>query len=134
MEINVLKLKLKLPVPLSSAVTLNIPFASSSNVTSICGMPLGAGLIPVRSNLPRRLLSLVIPRSPSNTCIVTVGWLSAAVEKICERLVGMVLPRGMSLLMTPPIVSIPRVSGLTSIRSARRSSCPPSTAACTAAP
>ncbi len=34
------------------------------------------------SNLPRRLLSLVKERSPSKTWIKTVGWLSAAVEKL----------------------------------------------------
>jgi len=36
-----------------------IPLASRSKVTSICGTPRGAGGIPVSSNLPRRLLSLV---------------------------------------------------------------------------
>lgn len=34
------------------------------------------------SNLPRRLLSLVKDRSPSKTWMRTVGWLSAAVEKL----------------------------------------------------
>merc|ERR1719250_413015 len=42
------------PVDLSQALTLRIPFASTSKVTSICGTPLGAGGIPVKSNLPRR--------------------------------------------------------------------------------
>ena len=56
-----------LPVDLSAAVTLRIPLASISNDTSICGTPLGAGGIPLNSNLPRLLLSLVIVRSPSNT-------------------------------------------------------------------
>ena len=36
------------------------------------------------SNLPRRLLSLVKERSPSKTWIKTVGWLSAAVEKLLK--------------------------------------------------
>ena len=36
-----------LPLPLSFAVTLKIPFASISNVTSIWGTPLGAEGIPV---------------------------------------------------------------------------------------
>ncbi|KYN40784.1 NAD-specific glutamate dehydrogenase [Trachymyrmex septentrionalis] len=35
----------------------NLPLASISKVTSICGTPLGAGGIPVSSNLPRMLLS-----------------------------------------------------------------------------
>ena len=41
-----------LPVPFSKADTYKIPLASTSNVTSIYGCPLGAGGIPVRSNLP----------------------------------------------------------------------------------
>jgi len=44
-----------------------IPLASTSKVTSIYGVPLGAGGIPSRLNLPRRLLSLVIFLSPSYT-------------------------------------------------------------------
>ena len=39
-----------LPVALSLALTLTMPFASMSNVTSICGTPRGAGGIPTRSN------------------------------------------------------------------------------------
>ena len=38
--------------------------------------------MPESSNFPRRLLSLVKKRSPSKTWIKTVGWLSAAVEKL----------------------------------------------------
>jgi hypothetical protein len=33
-----------------------MPFASMSNVTSICGMPRGAGGMPVSWNLPSDLL------------------------------------------------------------------------------
>ncbi|KAH9505872.1 hypothetical protein DERF_010643 [Dermatophagoides farinae] len=95
-------------VPLSSAVTLRIPFTSISNVTSICGTPRGAGGIPVKSNLPNKWLSLVIGRSPSYTWIVT------AVEKICDFLVGITVFLGINLVMTPPTVSIPMVKGLTS--------------------
>ncbi len=40
------------PVPRSLADTLTMPLASMSNVTSICGMPRGAGGRPVRSKLP----------------------------------------------------------------------------------
>jgi hypothetical protein len=36
------------------ALTFIIPLASISKVTSIYGTPLGAGGIPVRSNLPKR--------------------------------------------------------------------------------
>ena len=41
-----------LPVPLSSADTWRMPFASISKVTSIWGTPRGAGGMPVSSNLP----------------------------------------------------------------------------------
>ncbi|AIB13213.1 hypothetical protein ABAZ39_14720 (plasmid) [Azospirillum argentinense] len=39
-----------LPVALSFAVTLTMPLASMSKVTSICGTPRGAGGMPTRSN------------------------------------------------------------------------------------
>ena len=78
-------------VPLSAAPTFMIPFASISNVTSICGIPLGAGRIPDSSNLPSRLLSFVNDRSPSNTWIRTVGWLSTAVENLHVAAAGYVL-------------------------------------------
>ncbi|KAG5457289.1 MAG: NAD-specific glutamate dehydrogenase-domain-containing protein [Olpidium bornovanus] len=37
-------------------------------------------------------------------------------EKICDFLVGMTVLRGINLVITPPVVSIPRVSGQTSSR------------------
>jgi hypothetical protein len=40
--------------------------------------------------------------------------LSEKVEKISDFLVGMVVLRGMSLVIMPPAVSIPRESGATS--------------------
>ena len=43
---------------------LEIPFASISKVTSICGTPLGAGAIPTNSKLPSNLLSVAISLSP----------------------------------------------------------------------
>ena len=48
--------------------------------------------------------------------MVTVFWLSAAVEKIWDFLVGMTVFLGTSLVITPPTVSIPRVRGFTSSR------------------
>merc|ERR1719515_484007 len=96
------------PVLLSSAETLRMELASMSKITLIWGTPRGAGGIPESSNLPRRLLSLVRARSPSKTWIIT-----------------------------PPAVSRPMESGVTSSRSR---SCtvslwsPPRMAACTAAP
>mgnify|MGYP000654089044 CR=1 FL=1 len=41
-----------LPVPRSFAVTCRMPFASMSNVTSICGTPRGAGAMPSSLNRP----------------------------------------------------------------------------------
>jgi len=55
------------PVDFSQALIFIIPLASTSKVTSIYGVPLGAGGIPSRLNLPSKLLSLVIFLSPSNT-------------------------------------------------------------------
>ena len=67
-----------------------------------------------RSNRPTSLLSFAILRSPCNTRMVTAGWLSAAVEKICFFCVGMVVFRSTNGVITPPIVSIPSVNGVTS--------------------
>mmetsp|Transcript_74161 Transcript_74161/g.204253 ORF Transcript_74161/g.204253 Transcript_74161/m.204253 type:complete len:278 (-) Transcript_74161:279-1112(-) len=103
-----------LPVPLSSAPTFRMPFASISKETSICGTPRGAGGIEPSSNLPSRWQSLVMVRSPSKTWIITAGWLSWYVEKTCDFFVGITVLRGMSLVMTPPTVSMPSVSGVTS--------------------
>jgi hypothetical protein len=46
--------------------------------------------------------------------MVTAVWLSSAVEKVCEALVGMVVFFWISLVITPPRVSIPSDSGVTS--------------------
>merc|ERR1711990_1138413 len=114
------------PVPLSSADTWRIPLASISKVTSICGTPRGAGGIPVNSNFPSMWLSLVMARSPSNTWIMTAGWLSWYVEKVWDFLVGITLLRVINLVMTPPTVSIPRDNGVTSRSNTSLVSSPPS--------
>lgn len=46
--------------------------------------------------------------------MVTVGWLSEAVEKIWDFFVGTTVFLPISLVITPPTVSIPRVRGHTS--------------------
>src|SRR5688572_24184478 len=102
------------PVALSFADTCRMPFASMSNVTSICGRPRGAGGMSERSNLPSDLLSLARSRSPCSTWIVTPLWLSSAVEKTCVALVGIVVFFSMRRVMTPPSVSMPSESGVTS--------------------
>mmetsp|Transcript_16408 Transcript_16408/g.62228 ORF Transcript_16408/g.62228 Transcript_16408/m.62228 type:complete len:218 (-) Transcript_16408:461-1114(-) len=105
-----------LPVPLSLAFTFTMPSALMSKVTSIWGTPRGAGGTPTSSKLPSFLLSAAISRSPWSTVMPTWVWLSAAVEKVWLRRVGMVVLRGMSLVITPPRVSMPRDSGVTSRR------------------
>ena len=59
--------------------------------------------------------------------------MSSAVVKVSERLVGIAVLRSISLVITPPLVSIPRERGVTSIsRTSLRS--PFRTPACSAAP
>ena len=101
-------------VPRSFAVTLIIPFASISNLTSIWGTPLGAGGKSVRLKLPSETLSVAIGLSPWTTWIVTAVWLSAAVVKTLLLEVGMVVFLSINGSLTPPSVSIPNVSGVTS--------------------
>ena len=74
-----------------------MPLASMSKVTSIFGMPRGAGGRPVSSKLPSGWFCAHIWRSPWATLISTDGWLSSAVVKISERLVGIVVLRSISV-------------------------------------
>ena len=111
-----------------------MPFASMSNVTSICGTPRGAGRMPSRMKRPERLVVRRPSRArPGATWISTDGWLSAAVENTWLLLVGIVVLRGMSGVATPPSVSMPSVSGVTSSSRTSRTS-PLSTPAWIAAP
>ena len=102
------------------------------NVTSIRGSPRLAGRIPSSLKCPNILLSLAIERSPWKTKISTAGWLSSAVEKIWLFVVGIVVLRVISGVITPPIVSIPNVNGVTSSKTTSLTSpriTPPWTAA-----
>ncbi len=110
-----------------------MPLASMSKVTSICGMPRGAGGMPTRSNWPSILLSAAISRSPWKTRMVTAFWLSSAVENTWLFLVGIVVLRSMRRVNTPPSVSMPSDSGVTSSSSTSLTS-PCSTPAWIAAP
>ena len=121
------------PVPRSFADTLMIPFASMSNETSICGIPRIAGGMPTSWNLPSVLLNETISDSPCATWISTDGWLSSAVVNVSDLRVGIVVLRSMSLVNTPPFVSMPSESGVTSSRSTSLTS-PLSTPAWIAAP
>ena len=111
-----MRIECSLPVALSCAATFTRPLASISKVTSIWGMPLGAGGIPTKLNWPSNLLSMAISRSPWNTRMVTASWLSSAVEKIWLFFVGIVVLRSIKRVKRPPLVSIPRDSGVTSRR------------------
>ena len=102
------------PVSLSRAVTCRMPLASMSKVTSICGSPRGAGRMFSSLNRPSTRLSVASSRSPCSTTISTAGWLSAAVVNTSLRRAGMVVLRSMILVITPPAVSTPSESGVTS--------------------
>ena len=132
-EPDLISIFCSLPVPRSLAETLRMPLASMSNATSICGMPRGAGGMPVSWNLPSDLLYWAISRSPCSTWISTEGWLSSAVEKTSPLRVGIVVLRSISFVITPPLVSMPSVSGVTSSSSTSLTS-PASTPAWIAAP
>ena len=117
----------------SLADTCTMPLASMSKVTSICGTPRGAGGRSTSWNLPSVLLNCAISRSPCSTWISTDGCMSSAVVNTSVRRVGMVVLRSMSLVITPPLVSMPSDSGVTS-RSRTSLTSPLSTPAWTAAP
>ena len=72
--------------------------------------------MPSRRKVPSVLLSFANCLSPCTTWISTAVWLSAAVEKIWLFLVGIVVFLSISLVATPPIVSMDRDSGVTSRR------------------
>ena len=102
------------PVPWSRADTLSTPSASMSNATSIFGTPRGAGGMPVSSKCASDLLSAAISRSPWSTWTLTNGWLSIVVEKISVARAGSAVLRGIRRVNTPPAVSTPSDSGVTS--------------------
>src|SRR3990170_4672564 len=120
-----------LPVARSRAATLRMPLASMSNVTSTCGTPRGAGGIPSSRKRPRVMLSLAIGLSPCRTWISTAVWPSAAVEKTSLFLIGILVLRPMSVVITSPSVSTPSESGVTSTRRMSLTS-PPRTPPCMA--
>ena len=70
--------------------------------------------MPVSWNLPSVVLPTAMSLSPCITWMSTAGWLSAAVEKIWLFFVGIVVFLSISLVATPPRVSIDSESGVTS--------------------
>ncbi len=117
----------------SLAETWSMPSASMSNVTSTCGIPLAEGGMPSSMNLASVLLSAAICLSPWSTWISTEVWLSSAVVNTWLFFVGIVVFLSIIFVITPPRVSIPSDSGVTSSRRTSLTS-PPSTAPCMAAP
>mmetsp|Transcript_9843 Transcript_9843/g.18607 ORF Transcript_9843/g.18607 Transcript_9843/m.18607 type:complete len:210 (+) Transcript_9843:958-1587(+) len=125
------------PELFSSAITLRIPLASMSKVTSIWGLARGIGGMSDSVKVPISLFWATRGRSPSNTLISTLDWLSALVEKVLDLVAGMVVFLSMRTCMTPPTVSTPRLRAVTSNKS-KPSVClllpPVKMCACTAAP
>ena len=87
-----------------------MPLASMSNDLDL-GTPRGAGGRSTSWNLPSVLLYIAISRSPWSTWISTEGCMSSAVVNTSVRRVGMVVLRSMSLVITPPLASMPRTAG-----------------------
>ena len=122
-----------LPVSRSLAETFTMPLASMENVTSICGTPRGARRMPVSWKRPSSLFWRAIGRSPCKTWISTDDWKLEAVVKIWLLRMGSVVLRSMTRVQTPPSVSMPSDSGVTS-SSRRPFTLPDRTPACKHAP
>jgi hypothetical protein len=103
------------------------------NVTSIWGIPAGEGGIPASWNSPSSSFFSAISRSPWNTRTCTEVWLSAAVVKIFDSSVGIVVFLSISRSNRPPFTSMPRLSGVTS-NNTMSSTSPPRTPPWIAAP
>ena len=65
-------------------------------------------------NRPSTRLSAARSRSPCRTTTSTADWLSSAVLNISVRRAGIVVLRSMTFVITPPRVSMPSDSGVTS--------------------
>ena len=91
-----------------------MPFASMSKATSICGVPRGRGRDAVEHEAAEALVLAGQRPLALEDVDLDLVWLSSAVEKISLLRVGMVVLRGMSVVITPPLVSTPSDSGVTS--------------------
>ena len=100
-----------LPVDFSTAEALGNTVGVDVERDLDLRLAAGMGGMPSKLNLPSRLLSFVMERSPSKTWMSTPGWLSAYVEKVWDFFAGTVVLRLMRAVMTPPAVSRPSDKG-----------------------
>jgi hypothetical protein len=105
-----------LPVPLSLAPTDTMPLASMSKVTSICGTPRGAGGMFSRLNWPSILLSAPFRARPGRRGSSPRSGCPRRSRRSGDFLVGIVVLRSIRRVKTPPSVSMPSDSGVTSSR------------------
>ena len=107
--------------------------ASIWNRTSMRGSPAGIGGMPRSLKRASDRQSAASSRSPCSTWTSTAVWLSTPVVNISRPLAGIVELRRMIFDVTPPIVSMPSDSGVTSSSSISRRPLM-RMSACTAAP
>jgi hypothetical protein len=116
-------------VALSRALTFRMPLASMSNVTSICGTPRGAGGMPSKDEAAQALVvgghrALALHDVDLHLRLPVGG----GGKDLAASWLGMVVLRSISGVATPPSVSMPSVSGVTSSSTTSFTS-PPSTPA-----
>ena len=98
----------------SRADTASRPSASTWNVTRMRAAPAAIGGIPRSSKRASERQSLMRSRSPCTTWIAIAVWPSLKVVNSCARDTGIVELRGTIFSASPPIVSRPSESGITS--------------------
>ncbi len=102
------------PVDCSRAATDSRPSASTWKVTWMRAAPATIGGMPRNSKRASERQSATFSRSPCTTCSAIAVWPSLKVVNSCAREIGMVALRGTIFSVSPPIVSSPSDSGMTS--------------------
>ena len=102
------------PVVCSRALTVSSPSASTVKVTRMRAAPAAIGGMPRSSKRARLRQSATKSRSPCTTCKASAVCPSLNVVKSCAMAVGMVVLRGTMRSTSPPMVSMPSDSGMTS--------------------
>ena len=110
-----IRITVSIPLTTSRASASKSPFSSILNCTPTRAWPFGDGE-NATSKPPSSQLSFAISRSPWSTRTRIAAWPSAALVNISPALHGMVVLRGISTFISPPKVSIPKLSGVTSSR------------------